>query len=544
MHDPEKLVFEKFDQPSFLAGYKQFRQIEYIRNYLSDLGAKSIIEEKNYFDRDYLSEFSEFYSVTSCNYPNVCKRVHIFSINVDREKLGDALAGDTNALQQIRENYIGFIVLRPIEHAPLGRTVLRWYPDNNENLLRRTNPSRTYKAHLAGIELEVDGLAWQQQDEGVASCATVALWSMLHSSAFDDFHYIPTTSEITIAANRLSVGKTLFPSPGLHDDQIKEAIKANSLTPVEVWAPIDEIEEADHERRGFTVEDFAGTCAAFLRSGYPILLIGLLYEKSNGESEADEEAVAEEEAPSEVAVGNHAVLVVGFREGTLESTENISDPRMLDSGVKYIYIHDDNLGPNVRFEIKNIDNRASLVPSAPQYCQRPDLFNTYEKFVPHLALAAVNSGIRVTPTDLYKRGLRDATYIQNLFNEIGFEQPVSLSVRFVELWKYLHDELGALLDGKLLRDVTLKICEEVPPMSLHLGLVRCAVNGIPAIDFLYDTTGPSLRAFTIVLFSEDYKDIVSKIEADFGEDFGIPVEAFVEEVSSPHAAGTTPPPPQ
>ena len=31
-----------------------------------------------------------------------------------------------------------------------------------------------------GPRLEVEGLAWQQQDQGVGACATIALWTMLH----------------------------------------------------------------------------------------------------------------------------------------------------------------------------------------------------------------------------------------------------------------------------------------------------------------------------------------------------------------------------
>src|SRR5690606_20144166 len=96
----------------------------------------------------------------------------------------------------------GFVVIRPIPNTPLGRTVLRIYPDKTPSTPRITNPSRQYECHVAGLTLKIEGLAWQQQDQGVGGCATVALWSMLHSQAFDDRHVVPTTAEVTQIAHR------------------------------------------------------------------------------------------------------------------------------------------------------------------------------------------------------------------------------------------------------------------------------------------------------------------------------------------------------
>ena len=65
----------------------------------------------------------------------------------------------------------------------MGRTVLKWFPDKSaETTPRVLSSSRKYFVHIAGVELHVEGLAWQQQDTGVAACATISLWSMLHSS--------------------------------------------------------------------------------------------------------------------------------------------------------------------------------------------------------------------------------------------------------------------------------------------------------------------------------------------------------------------------
>lgn len=197
-----------------LAGIKASAQARYLRIYLADLGCTAAVVEPVYFDRDYLSEFQAFYSVSTRSYGNRCRRAHYFSgPSVDRAMLHGALAGDEDASRQLQSHYLGFVVLRPIPTAPIGRTVLRWYPDLTPATPRVTTPSREYHAHVAGLRLTVRGLAWQQQDQGVGACATIALWSMLHSSAFDDYHAIPSTADITRFAHlTASLGARVFPS--------------------------------------------------------------------------------------------------------------------------------------------------------------------------------------------------------------------------------------------------------------------------------------------------------------------------------------------
>jgi len=234
MHGARPLLIHAFGSSDPLALLSQCQQIQYLRGYLADLGAISVLEEQNYFDRDYLSEFSSFYSISTSGYPNVCRRLHFFSgPELLRTELEDAVSGSEQASSKLQSRYLGFIVLRPIPHAPLGRTVLKWYTDLTPKTPRVVDPSRTYWCNVAGLKLKVIGLAWQQQDTGVGACATIGVWTMMHSSAFDDSHAIPTTAEITRSAHeRASLGGRMFPSSGLTLYQIAEAIKALNLSPV------------------------------------------------------------------------------------------------------------------------------------------------------------------------------------------------------------------------------------------------------------------------------------------------------------------------
>ncbi len=53
---PKKLEIHKFDKASPLHKLPDFRQKNYLIRYLADLGAQTVLEEPNYFDRDYLAE--------------------------------------------------------------------------------------------------------------------------------------------------------------------------------------------------------------------------------------------------------------------------------------------------------------------------------------------------------------------------------------------------------------------------------------------------------------------------------------------------------
>jgi hypothetical protein len=161
--------------------------------------------------------------------------LHLFSLELAQVKASfdAAIAGDEAALAALQKAYLGFVVIRPIHATPLGRTVLRWYPETRPEIPRVTRPAREYHVHLAGLLLRVTGLAWQQQDSGVGACATVALWTMFHSSALDEHHAVPTTVEITRSAKaQWPLSRRIFPAAdGLVVDQLCQAIRAQGLLP-------------------------------------------------------------------------------------------------------------------------------------------------------------------------------------------------------------------------------------------------------------------------------------------------------------------------
>ncbi len=489
-------------------------QVRYLRDYFADLGAATIVEETKYFDRDYLAEYANFYSTSAKGYENTCKRLHIFSDGeITRETLVSLAAGIKETITKLQSAYLGFVVIRPIPQAPLGRTVVRWYADAFPDTPRVTSPSRDYKTHLLGTELVVHGLAWQQQDTGVGACATIGIWTMLHSSAFDDHHAIPTTAEITRSAHKTaSLGSRVFPSTGLTIYQICESIKEQNLSPLIVDGDIKNKTFPIPFTDGFSRERFASSCAAFVRSGYPVLLIGKIGELG------------------------HAVVAVGFRS-SIPSKIDSGKIELQDTGINYIYLHDDNLGPSVRFAVKTRKDRGIVElhtdppPAKGNRISQASPTEGYPAFTPTQMVVAVHNDLRTSSDTLNSTGIRIATRISELLAVVAKQtnaklSGVALTTRFIRLPNYLGDELGRTLSGNpaKLASIRIELAERVCPMSLNVGVIRLGFeDSTPILDIIFDTTDSDRNhpAFAHICYAPIIPNLVDVLVqfnvATFGE---------------------------
>lgn len=490
-------------------------QSHYLCSYLSQLGARSVVEEPRYFDRDYLAEFSAYYSTSAHSYGNACRRLHFFSAEVKRRHLLAASSGSARAWKSLQDSYLGFVVIRPLPFAPLGRTVLRWYPQPESDPIRITEPARDYVANIAGLPLTVHGLAWQQQDQSVGACATVALWTMLHSSALAHHRAIPTTAEITqLAHKRAGLGARVFPSTGLTYDQISEAVKECGLAPAVCEG---DMRDPDGQLAGFSRVRFASSCAAFLRSGYPVLIGGWLE-----------------------GAGGHAIVAVGFKEASSSSVPS-GRVALQDADISFLYVNDDNIGPNARFEIvggTSEGNPVRLVRSIPPAARDskfPDPTETHPSFVPHMLVAAVHDGLRVTPDGLHKAGYRLSAAISILLNTygkvLGTNFPgTTVSTRFLRIADYVGQELGRTLahKRKVLGRVRLQLQERPQPMSLHVGVVRVGHGSQPLLDVVYDTTNGDahIAPFGHLAFAPVSSRLLSGAGQMLHTDFGVGIKAY------------------
>lgn len=500
-----RLRVDRFGTGDALEPHTRLTQGSYLRRYLADLGCSTVVEESAYFDRDYLAEYTSFYASSSKGYGNRCRRIHFFKGDVfDRQTLRRALNGSPRVQERLQSDYLGFAVIRPIPAAPFGRTVLRWYDDPTPKTPRRT-AKRQYLSHLAGLRLTVTGLAWQQQDTGVGACATVAIWSMLHSSAFDPHYLVPTTADITRAAHRTaSLGARVFPSAGLTNVQLLEAIKEFGLNPFVI--------EGDIRKDGknfFSPIRFSSLCAAMIRSGYPVLVIG------------------------DIPEGRHAICAVGFRESPAPFAP-FNDVALEDATTKHFYVHDDNIGPNIRCEVgTDSDGVVNLTPSAPNTyggAALPNPAGKYGPFKPLMLVGGVHHDLRVSLLPVYQSAISAAEALQRLLlwqNDPQKKLGLTISVRFERLSDYMRGGLASVhpAPSTVLGRTRLQLQEEVAPMSLRVGVVRLGLGSRPVADILFDTSDSErqLSAFCTLTFLTGLAKSLKK--GGLGFDFGTIVES-------------------
>ncbi len=239
--------------------------------------------------------------------------------------------------------YLGFIVVRPIPEAVIGRTVLDLYEDTitsgeYDEGSRTIRCVRNYSVSLFGYRLSLLSLGFQEQDTVIAACATSALWSTLEKTANYFKMYVPTNYEITQGATQFISMYRSIPSHGLTTHQITQAIRSFGLEP-----DVKQIINPNTEKIQIP---FLMYCYSYLRSGIPILL-----------------GVCDKE-------GNlHAQAVLGYSLSDkleLENEMTIIDPlysilEFRGSKITKFYIHDDQVGPFARFIVQPGENACPVL---------------------------------------------------------------------------------------------------------------------------------------------------------------------------------------
>jgi hypothetical protein len=294
----------------------------YLFNYLDHIGVKTIISELNYIDRDYLEDFSDYYVRCFSEYKRWCKRVHFFSndfLETDFLSLIRHSHDKDNSID-LQAEYCGFIVLRPLPDAIIGRTVLKVYEKTKENGVRYYPCVRPYNINLFSIQLTLKSLAFQEQDSVLAACATVALWCCFHKTYQLFRTHLLSPSKITRLANNGIRSGRLIPSAGLSVEQICSVIRQVDLEPELFSVGIE--------------TPLLSLIYAYLKMEIPVLLVV---------------AQKEYEIP-------HAITVTGFslkEERVLDSEvkSHVRSVPMIALKIDEFYAHDDQLGPFSRLKI-------------------------------------------------------------------------------------------------------------------------------------------------------------------------------------------------
>ena len=310
----------------------------YLKGYLShsDMNAQIIVIENNYVNKDFLHDYTNYYSLCFKNYHKFCKRVHFFSKSYTSEEIQNIIVDQENEHKDFWDAYLGFIVVKPIPVTVIGYTVLKTFIGGRDFASRNFWGLRPYKVHLFGNEVNFSSLAFQEQDSVLAACATTAIWVMLNKASINVDTVLKSPSQITKDADNVSFdGSRLFPNrKGLSIIQICRAIQNSGLVS-EIKSdnfllrdingnPIDSIVTCKHIKK---------ILSAYSPIGIPIILII--------------------KVPSGIDYGYHAITVSGYKQKPPVDIPPGTEVSWLSPNIEKFYAHDDQWGPFVRIEFVN-----------------------------------------------------------------------------------------------------------------------------------------------------------------------------------------------
>lgn len=375
--------------------------VKYLHDYLRDLGCQTMLIENQYVDKDFLDDYANYYVKCFEPYPRFCKRVHFFK-NLSEQRVCNHLKKkqkNSSFRRYLNANYLGSVVAKPLPSAIIGRTVLNPYEntitDGEEVDGERTiRCARAYPANLFGVDLTTTSLAFIEQDQVISACATSALWIALQKSAHLFGYRIPGLYEITDCATRYWESGRPIPSEGLNTYQMCQAIREVGLEPEvkEVYASIDDTPVYKYP--------LLAASYGYLRAGIPIVLKVMIdYD------------------------GFHAITLTGYRlaeegPGFLEldkcslDLEKWAKPHLRGSRIKYLYAHDDQIGPFCKLQVKSA-SRAGFQVVFKGTWKRED--RSHSTLVPLEMITPVYHKIRVPFVSV----LRLASRMGWLFDRLG-----------------------------------------------------------------------------------------------------------------------------
>lgn len=483
--------FDAADFPRLLAAATggnetPHEQLDYLARYCAWLGARTVVIEDHYVDRHFLDEHAFYYARKLDAPRNAVARVHVFAEHFDDVALtlrfAERARFKRNRAEEyeraLSKEYLGFISIRPLPTAPLGRTVLRSLRTGDR--ARHISAVQRYPVHLGNLRLSVEGIPFQQQDVAVGACATVATWTALSQVTKLEGMRAPTPAQVAEAASRhlLTHGRTLPAVSGLNMEQLSEAIRNVGFAP-------------EYIRADVKPEYFVLALHTYLQSGIPVVL-SLVDADANGGEE------------------RHAVTAVGFQ------MHHEADPRLLttlpvqSAFMRKLYVHDDGLGPYARAFLRAMPTTRKVNGSASDDAEAPadatastpalpDILlldverrrsigqdddawtpsGDLDQWVVGCALAPVYPKLRLSARCMMKLGESLAEALESI---VGTRAPeLTVDFRYKRSGSYVggvgsrrKDELGSFL-----RAVAL---------PRWCGIVRWYLAGHPLVDFIYDTT--------------------------------------------------------
>jgi hypothetical protein len=299
------------------------QRLDYFVAYLNNkLKVKTIVYELDYVEKDYLGDYSHYYSRSFRPYSRHCIRLHFFTNKFVKEEFESHLLEPEKEQKEYQDAYAGFMVLRPLPLTVIGKTCLIPPPETNETSGEPSSYKdfypvvREYRIHLFNLNFRINSIAFKEQDGVLFACASVALYVAFQKTGKLFKHSRPTPATITRKASEVVVGN---PSEGgLSPQQMAYVIQEQGI-----------LEPLMDEPKEFS--GFKASLYAYLRGGIPVILGAKIYE-------------------GEKVLGFHALTVTGYRHSPTAiepyyhkgGSKPKTPPLFLESSaITTLYVHDD-----------------------------------------------------------------------------------------------------------------------------------------------------------------------------------------------------------
>ena len=147
-----------------------------------------VIAENRYVDRVYRDSYYEYYATKKYHYSRHCIRLSFF-------ENGFNPSVNFNDTTNIKDNYLGFLVLRPLM-ACIGRNVI--------NPKAKSGPEKDCQickvevdSSCIGIKLKAVGFPHASQDSETMTCAQTVIWELLeyYGNKYNEYR-LTTQTEI------------------------------------------------------------------------------------------------------------------------------------------------------------------------------------------------------------------------------------------------------------------------------------------------------------------------------------------------------------
>lgn len=191
-----------------------------IKRFLKELRSDIfVVKESSYVDRVYRDSYYDYFSTKLRAYNRNCVRLSFFDTGIN----ADFELDDT---ENIKENYLGFLVLRPQQKC-IGRNVI------SPKAMKVAQPMLISKARIDascyGIKLEANGFPHASQDSETMTCAQTTIWMLMEYFGNKYSCYHPTVSSEIEKILTPFVFERQLPSRGLTYNQVSVALREFGL---------------------------------------------------------------------------------------------------------------------------------------------------------------------------------------------------------------------------------------------------------------------------------------------------------------------------